>query len=332
MPPFLPTYFAIFEDDSTRKQPPNVQYTQKRFKIIWSQYKQTETGPDGHPIESYQICLPTTTLYESSRNYELQVIDTHHCESAKVPVEVVLKQGMFQADVKTFVWDTGMHLYYAVQHKEIPVMAFLGPERIEGQYYYSKGDDTEEACDLRQGMQCVQRDIAKSVARARISQYHSSTGGYEFQTALAVSTQSSTIEGDIERLRRGQPVINRVPQHVSPPPTPTAPPTILPLPPTPPPPPKFVSELVLRDAAAKGDTCSISLTPFGDCNSVSVTSCFHIFDTESLKVWMKTKGECPVCKQAIGATGILELAPPARTKIETVDTPTQLPPNPFDLF
>ena len=63
--------------------------------------------------------------------------------------------------------------------------------------------------------------------------------------------------------------------------------------------PRYVLELVKRDAVSKGESCPISMTPFQECSSTTVTSCFHLFETESIRTWLSTKDCCPVCKQKV---------------------------------
>jgi len=58
--------------------------------------------------------------------------------------------------------------------------------------------------------------------------------------------------------------------------------------------------LVLLDHARKGaETCPIAATPFSECESLSVTSCFHVFDTESIRRWRESHTTCPVCRSEV---------------------------------
>lgn len=57
---------------------------------------------------------------------------------------------------------------------------------------------------------------------------------------------------------------------------------------------------VLLDHARKGsETCPIAATPFSECGSLSVTSCFHVFDTDSLQRWRESHSTCPVCRSEV---------------------------------
>ncbi len=59
--------------------------------------------------------------------------------------------------------------------------------------------------------------------------------------------------------------------------------------------PIFVIEALLEKSA----DCPISMKPFKECDNLLVTSCYHIFDEESLEAWFKTNPTCPLCKQQV---------------------------------
>jgi len=63
--------------------------------------------------------------------------------------------------------------------------------------------------------------------------------------------------------------------------------------------PMFVAELLIKDAIKKGDSCSISMIPFEEISSVTVTPCYHMFNTESIEEWLKMNRDCPLCKKVI---------------------------------
>jgi len=63
--------------------------------------------------------------------------------------------------------------------------------------------------------------------------------------------------------------------------------------------PKAVGELLLSHARKGVDTCPITATPFAECAKLCVSSCFHIFDAESLARWQETHTSCPVCRSKI---------------------------------
>lgn len=60
--------------------------------------------------------------------------------------------------------------------------------------------------------------------------------------------------------------------------------------------PKAVGDALLRDARVSRDSCPILQTPFSDCDALSVSSCFHIFDKASLMTWQQDHTSCPVCR------------------------------------
>jgi hypothetical protein len=63
--------------------------------------------------------------------------------------------------------------------------------------------------------------------------------------------------------------------------------------------PKSVGDILLASARKGEDSCPISTTPFASCKRLCVTSCFHIFENESLVKWNETNSKCPVCRSMI---------------------------------
>ena len=56
---------------------------------------------------------------------------------------------------------------------------------------------------------------------------------------------------------------------------------------------------MLRDAAMQGSTCPITTDEIDVANG-AVTSCFHLFEKNSIATWLaneKSKKQCPVCKK-----------------------------------
>ena len=67
--------------------------------------------------------------------------------------------------------------------------------------------------------------------------------------------------------------------------------------------PRHVIDMIIDHKKRSGDSCSISTTPFADCEHLSVTMpCCHVFDRDSLKQWIETKNECPECRTALSHT------------------------------
>jgi hypothetical protein len=69
--------------------------------------------------------------------------------------------------------------------------------------------------------------------------------------------------------------------------------------------PRFVAEALVKTNRDANNECSISMIPFKDCFQVSVTNCYHCFDTDSLKEWMNNKKTCPLCKKYITSVTVL---------------------------
>lgn len=61
--------------------------------------------------------------------------------------------------------------------------------------------------------------------------------------------------------------------------------------------PTFVAEIMKRDALASAASCPISLEPLN--NSVAITSCFHLFESNSIHTWIQRDSSCPVCKSQV---------------------------------
>jgi hypothetical protein len=63
--------------------------------------------------------------------------------------------------------------------------------------------------------------------------------------------------------------------------------------------PKPVGDVLLSNARKGADSCPITALPFAECESLCVTSCFHIFEAASMSRWRETHTTCPVCRSAI---------------------------------
>lgn len=61
--------------------------------------------------------------------------------------------------------------------------------------------------------------------------------------------------------------------------------------------PEFVCRALVRDVIEKRESCPISLSEFTADMNISVTSCYHVFETGSIYSWLATNKTCPVCKQ-----------------------------------
>jgi hypothetical protein len=63
--------------------------------------------------------------------------------------------------------------------------------------------------------------------------------------------------------------------------------------------PEHVGKVLLREAWNGEESCPISAVQFKKLSSLSVTSCFHVFDTDALNQWQELKNDCPVCRCSI---------------------------------
>ena len=64
-------------------------------------------------------------------------------------------------------------------------------------------------------------------------------------------------------------------------------------------PPKFVTDLILRDAAAEGKLCPITMEPIEATEDFKVTPCYHAFNKEALGRWLREHSTCPECNQRV---------------------------------
>jgi len=61
--------------------------------------------------------------------------------------------------------------------------------------------------------------------------------------------------------------------------------------------PTHVIDALMRDAKSGKEACPISMNPYAECEKLSITSCFHIFDSMSIDHWFKNNSTCPVCRK-----------------------------------
>jgi hypothetical protein len=69
--------------------------------------------------------------------------------------------------------------------------------------------------------------------------------------------------------------------------------------------PKFIAELVQKEAIAKKESCPITMIPFEDCDSTTLTSCYHLYETAGINKWLENNMKCPICKQIISSTSVI---------------------------
>ena len=59
--------------------------------------------------------------------------------------------------------------------------------------------------------------------------------------------------------------------------------------------PPHVLQKLFAEARNGTDVCPITLAPFSESEQLSITSCYHIFDTEGLNEWRAVRSTCPTC-------------------------------------
>jgi hypothetical protein len=73
--------------------------------------------------------------------------------------------------------------------------------------------------------------------------------------------------------------------------------------------PRRIAWLIAEDASKHGETCSITLDEISPITA-SVTSCFHVFNSDAIAKWLTTNPLCPMCKKRCVETVAFEDGPP----------------------
>jgi hypothetical protein len=60
---------------------------------------------------------------------------------------------------------------------------------------------------------------------------------------------------------------------------------------------KRVADLVIADALKQDLCCAISLNPLTKETAVCVAPCYHVFEKESIQMWLSTSSTCPECRE-----------------------------------
>lgn len=66
--------------------------------------------------------------------------------------------------------------------------------------------------------------------------------------------------------------------------------------------PRFVLDVLKRDAIARQYECPISTSIITSEMPLSITTCYHIFEKESLDTWLKENPSCPLCNSLVSNT------------------------------
>jgi hypothetical protein len=245
------------------------------------------------------------------------------------PKRMYLKQEDGRRGVE-ILWMTRTSIWYACQKRWIPVIGAIEPDRIMGNYLYEAEPDSYDQCFARQLEQQAERVQAQRIMEGippyryaeelepgfSPSPYEDVDSAIAIEEAMRRSLEEEAADSEEEGGAAGGGGGRTAPPSlgavvVAATLTTQAPPAAAPLPSAPqaraaataatvaPQVPRYVLELVKRDAVSKGESCPISMTPFQECSSTTVTSCFHLFETESIRTWLSTKDCCPVCKQKV---------------------------------
>jgi hypothetical protein len=73
--------------------------------------------------------------------------------------------------------------------------------------------------------------------------------------------------------------------------------------------PRRIAWLVADDASKNGESCSITLDEISPITA-SVTTCFHVFNSDAIAKWLTTNQLCPMCKKRCQVTVAFEDGPP----------------------
>ena len=71
--------------------------------------------------------------------------------------------------------------------------------------------------------------------------------------------------------------------------------------------PAFVAEALVQAAIAKKDTCPITCQEFTECDRVTVTNCYHCFESSALSTWLSSKSVCPTCKEPVRSSQVISI-------------------------
>ena len=87
-------------------------------------------------------------------------------------------------------------------------------------------------------------------------------------------------------------------------PAPSAPPAPTAAPPSRVPP--FVASIMKNSAIANKEKCPITMEVFTDKMSISITSCFHLFETECVNKWLEKNTVCPFCRENLHSCEVVK--------------------------
>jgi len=79
--------------------------------------------------------------------------------------------------------------------------------------------------------------------------------------------------------------------------------------------PKRIAWLIADEASKNNESCPISTNPISPITA-SVTTCFHVFESDSINEWIKLhpdNAQCPVCRKPFDVTPAYNEVPPLGT-------------------
>jgi hypothetical protein len=301
----LPAFFAVLDD--TVDHPEGA--TKQRYKILGAMSDGTRPSPYiGSPsIRKYVVYRPSVTLGERFRGMKLEIQIREESATPSSVTTIAIEQENCVTITDHF-WYTPTYIRYRAKNVMIPVIGFCSPNQIQGKYLYEVEGDTDAACRERCMSQAANRFRVRARVEAREAQAQQRREAFPLEPPSRSTAPFQPLPPAYEMVRATAPaavvITTRPPPIVIPALNPLIPPAAPPArtrPPTPLPPfaPRHVLEILKQDAISKGDSCPISFTPFAECESITVTSCFHLFETVAIQQWLATKQLCPTCKQLV---------------------------------
>ena len=293
----LPAFFAILDDTVDRPEGA----TKQRYKIMAAMYDGTRASSyAGSPsIRKYVVYRPSVTLGERFRGMKLEIQIREESAIPSSVTTIAIEQENCVTTTDHF-WYTTTYIRYRAKNVMIPVIGFCSPNQIQGKYLYEVEGDTDAACRERCMLQAANRFRVRARVEAREAQTQQRREAFPLEPPSRSTPPFQPLPPAYEMVRATAP---RPPPILIPAFNPllSAAPPARTRAPTPPPPfaPRHVLEILKQDAISKGDSCPISFTPFAECESMTVTSCFHIFETAAIQQWLGTKQLCPTCKQLV---------------------------------
>lgn len=329
-------FMAFFDDDMQRPLAHYAErYTTARYKILGF----FPSGPvpyswsSNDQMQRFNVFRPAVTLGEQHRGMFMKI----RTESL-VPLEpktVYMRQENGENGM-AILWRTRWSVWYEAQERWIPVVGIVDPTFLMGNYLYEAHGDTEEKCSSRQIVQASERLHVMARIRAPIIVDSALVNGWAAganQHVPSLFPAPNPFDDDTHDTEEDEDLRAAIQRSLEPArpsaspaaggrgSTPSAPPvrqaptaSAAPAVPLPSPAsaapaasfaPRYVLDLLKRDAVQKGESCPISMMPFQECKSTTVTSCFHLFETESISIWLKGHTTCPVCKQKVAAQVVL---------------------------